>query len=162
MQRRRKYPTQKRLHELFTYHPSGWLVRRSTGRRAGCLATSGYWQTKIDGKLFYEHVLIFKYHKGYRPAVIDHINRDKIDNRIENLRKSSLSLNSMNTPTRKSSLGLRGIQPIKENNRKQKYRAYITFQRVNYSLGRFMTLKEAIKARRKAERDLGVAKCVCI
>lgn len=154
MKSRRIYPTQKRLQEIFTYCPSGQLVRRSTGRRGGCLGTTGYWQTIIDGKLYYEHVAIYIFHHEHRPNIIDHIDRNKLNNQIRNLRKATLALNSFNRKSQKSLLGVRGVQLDQTTNRRKPYRAYLNYENKNYYLGRYITLQEAKEARKNAEQKI--------
>lgn len=62
----------------------------------------------IAQKRYLRSRLIFLYHKGYLPKEIDHINRDSLDDRIENLRAYSHSLNCMN----KSTINLSGAKYI--------------------------------------------------
>ena len=55
--------------------------------RTGHIKDSGYESVKIDGREYYVHHLVwFYYHKRW-PIEIDHIDRCKINNRIENLRE---------------------------------------------------------------------------
>ena len=77
---------------------TGELERRkvSTHAKVGWIDGSGHLVTEIFGKPFYVHRLIFLYHHGYIPAQIDHINRVKTDNRIENLRECTHSQNILN------------------------------------------------------------------
>jgi len=66
-------------------------------QKAGCTNGGGYAQIQIEGKIFLAHRLIFLMHNGYLPKILDHINRNKQDNRIENLRGASKKLNSINS-----------------------------------------------------------------
>lgn len=74
----------------------------------------------------------------------DHINRDKLDNRRDNLRLVTHQINVLNTGLRSTNLtGYRGVSYDKKND---KYSAEIT---VNYKykrIGRFATAEEAAKA----------------
>ncbi len=95
--------TQEEIKRLF-YYEDGQLIRRiSVGGRSkkgaivGCKNNNGYLVVRIKDKLHYLHRLIFKYHHGFCPKIIDHINHIRDDNRIENLRKSTSSQNCMNT-----------------------------------------------------------------
>jgi hypothetical protein len=64
------------------------LVSGRLGRRAGFLKPDGYRQIKIDGIQYYEHRIAWVYVHGVDPEEmdVDHVNRVRSDNRIENLR----------------------------------------------------------------------------
>ena len=53
----------------------------------------------IKKKKYLRSRLVFLFHKGYFPKEIDHINRNPLDDRIQNLRASSRSLNNINKTT---------------------------------------------------------------
>lgn len=82
-------------------------------------------------------------------AVIDHINRNKVDNRKENLRICTNSFNQMNKGLRKdTSSGHIGVSFHKRMNKWVSY-LYYNNQRVHY--GQYDTKEEAIKTRKQAE-----------
>ena len=68
---------------------------RSLYRPAGT-PIHGYQQIKWGGKHWSVHRIIWEMHNGYTELVIDHINRDSQDNRLENLRAISHSANTAN------------------------------------------------------------------
>jgi uncharacterized protein (UPF0248 family) len=82
-------PDQKRIQEVFEYLPTGQLLRKKlnkiTGRK---VSTLGYYQAKIDGYIIPVHRLVYIYHHGKIPEGyhIDHIDHNRTNNRIENLR----------------------------------------------------------------------------
>jgi len=98
--------TQARLKELLHYDPKTgeftWLVDRTNGRKAGDAAGSlreGYRTIGVDGTQYYSHRLAVLYMTGAWPDAglhVDHINREKHDNRWENLRVVSRSKNMRN------------------------------------------------------------------
>ena len=100
-----KMPEMSVLKSRFTYL-DGLLYRG--GKAAGGVTEKGYVKINIDGTVYFSHRLIFYWHHGYCPEEIDHINRDRGDSRIENLRASSRSSNSHNTSPR-GKLGIRGV-----------------------------------------------------
>jgi len=93
-----------RAHEMFAYLDGGLIrmertsARALVGDEAGCLKSDGYCQISVDGRLYKRHRLIFFMFNGYWPKNdIDHINRDRSDDRIENLREATRSQNHRNS-----------------------------------------------------------------
>lgn len=87
---------QSLLQEIFEYK-DGQLYRKN-GQIAGGLHKSGYRQIKINGKSYPAHRLMWVYHHGSIEdnMQIDHINGQKDDNRIENLRLVTAQQNCHN------------------------------------------------------------------
>ena len=108
---------QSKLHEMFEYRDDGTLIHRHTvqgGKRAGEIAGSphnaGYRQITISRKKYLIHRLIWVYHYGEMPTQIDHINGQRSDNRIENLRECSYSQNHGNRRMRNDNTsGYKGV-----------------------------------------------------
>ena len=102
----------KELLETFRYDPDTGYIERikstrgkcdPTGVRIGSILSSGYRIMNWGGFKRYgmcpsqlEHRMIFLMYHGTIPEMIDHINGDKSDNRIENLRPTNKSLNGLN------------------------------------------------------------------
>ena len=92
-----------RLKQLLHYNRRTglfrWKVRRSTSSPAGSIAgrteSKGYTQIGVDGTRYMAHRLAWLWCKGEisDALVIDHINGDRQDNRIENLRAVSFTEN---------------------------------------------------------------------
>ena len=87
-------PSKERLHDLFEYC-NGALYWRNcpssripAGSKVGYLGPNGYLTTKVKGTNYQVSRLIWAWHNGHTPTdlVVDHINHDRSDNRIENLR----------------------------------------------------------------------------
>lgn len=127
-------PSQERLLYLFEYIDEGKFIRRnlpSSMSRAkvgevvkGGICTSGYYQIHVDGVYYFLHRLIWVYHNGYwEENEIDHINRVRTDNRIENLRAVSKSCNARNTTTQLRSTS--GIKGVVWSNKENRWRAHI-------------------------------------
>lgn len=109
-------PSQKYLAECFSYcletgelrwkkRPAGHFGSSHSaktrnvnriGKIAGRDNGSGYLKVGIDGKRFRVHRLIWKLVHGTEPRIIDHINHNRSDNRIENLRDVSHAENMQN------------------------------------------------------------------
>ena len=63
---------------------------------AGSIHKTGYRHITWMGKVHKAHRLIFMLHHGYLPPEVDHINGDRQDNRLENLRPATRSQNQCN------------------------------------------------------------------
>ena len=71
--------------------------KKKFGERAGSKAeSSAYRILTVDGKKLLEHRVIYFLCHGDWPDLVDHINKDKLDNRIENLRPATKSQNALN------------------------------------------------------------------
>lgn len=88
--------TYKECRRLFTYK-DGFLTRvvrtSGIGDKCGTVNFNGYLQIRVHGKVYLAHRLIWLYHYKKWPKQIDHINRNRLDNRIENLRDCSQRIN---------------------------------------------------------------------
>jgi HNH endonuclease/AP2 domain len=133
--------TQARLQELFLYD-NGNLVRRvsvkgsNAGTVIGTRRAKGYFVAMVDGKSYRVHHLVWMYHHGHFVPELDHINRDRGDNRIENLRPCTHSQNLGNSRARVHKY--KGVTFCKAT---EKWRA-----QMNGHLGRFDTIEEAALA----------------
>jgi hypothetical protein len=91
------------------------------------------------------------WHHGYLPAEIDHRNRDKVDNRIENLRPATSSQNKGNIGLlRTNRSGYRGVSL---NSRSGKWHAQIKINGKQTYLGRFDTPEQAALRYNEAARQ---------
>lgn len=104
--------------------------------------------TSNDGRTIHLHHLVYGKPNGQN--VIDHINGDKLDSRLCNLREVSRSTNNFNQPERRhNTSGKTGV--YREGS---KWVAQISKNKVNYNLGRFDNFEDAVEAREHAERLL--------
>ena len=65
-------------------------------KEAGFVTKKGYRKVEFDGRKYGTHQIVFALHHGYIPNAVDHINTDKLDNRIENLREADRCQNGYN------------------------------------------------------------------
>ena len=120
------------------------------GTEAGSLHKSGYLHVSFDGKKHKLHRLIWEYHNGSQPeGVIDHINGDKADNRIENLRDVSQQTNCQNMKPRDNAV----ISGVYKRNKRgcESWYASISIDGMKKHLLSTKDLFEAICARKSAE-----------
>jgi hypothetical protein len=146
--------TQDLIKELFFYE-NGKLFNRFkrsgsalAGEEAGYLQAYGYRRIKINRKLYYSHRLIYMYHNGEITdnLHIDHIDRDKSNNNIENLRLVTEQENQWN----------RGDKGYCFHKRDNKFMAYIKLNGKRIHLGYFDTAEEAKNAYLKAKKELHI------
>lgn len=110
--------TAERLHEVLTYWPEtgdfywtnssrpGW-----NGKRAGSPSSGGYLQILVDGRPHRAHRLAWLYMTGAWPELeVDHRDRDRTNNRWDNLRLSTDSQQCRNrSTTRLNTTGILGV-----------------------------------------------------
>ena len=88
---------------------------------------------------------------GEPSGEIDHINRNKLDNRRSNLREVTRSMNCLNKGLqRNNTSGHAGVRYDKSKTSLKKWRAWIQVKGKIYNLGCFETKKEAVGARKAA------------
>jgi len=150
----------KIICEYMTYNKdSGFLVwKKSLGRKikpgnvVGSLNYKGYIEFDIFGKRYRAHRVIWAMQTGSDTDLqIDHINGVKSDNRIENLRAVTCSVNMQNQRNAKktSKTGILGASP-----RGSKFVAQIKAQGAKKYIGMFHSAEEAGQAYLLAKRRL--------
>ena len=147
--------TQNILKEYFDYD-DGYLVwkknttfRNHIGKRAGVIGKNGYVYVGILGNKTLAHRLIWMYHNGEWPHEIDHIDRNRANNRIENLRIVDRQQNNFNCGISKNNKS--GVTGVSWHSRSKKWRAHIMLDYKQISLGLYDSVQEAAKARSEAE-----------
>lgn len=118
MNKRVKIPCQQKLNELFDYDPStGYLFDAGTSKRADYKHGRGYRCVYIKDRAYMAHRVIWKMKRGVVPEYLDHINMDKSDNRMENIRAASSKINSLNRNAQSNNrLGIQGVHFSKAKN----------------------------------------------
>ena len=148
------------LNELFEYDKETgdliWKVRKAqsvkVGDIAGYLQSTGYKRLKINAKAYLVHRIVFLMHKGYLPKTIDHINGDRLDNRIENLRAVTANQNQHNRKLNSNNTsGFKGVSWCKTH---KHWRAAVKLEGKKIHLGLFKTPEEADAVVRKAREEL--------
>lgn len=121
------------------------------GEVAGSInKNNGYIQIRINQKTYLAHRLAFAFTYGYFPKEVDHKNHIRTDNMISNLRESNRAENSRNLKNyNKNSEFAISIQ--KNGN----FRVRPKFNGLNYHLGIFNNIEDAIKIRNKFYQEKG-------
>lgn len=139
------------------YRAFHWIVKRKgvkKGGIAGSKMSHGYIAIRIDGQDYTAHRLVWLYVHGSEPSgYIDHINGDRADNRLANLRDVSQMVNMQNVYAAKSNskTGLRGVS---WHAQRGKYTARIKAGGRYLSLGLHDTPEGAHAAYLEAKRRL--------
>jgi hypothetical protein len=140
------------LRETFTYENGELFWNKShnnsyTGKKAGGIGHDGYIRLVWERKSYRLHSLIWIWHNGEIPNgfVIDHINQDKTDNRIENLRLATRRQNATNCKSRND-------LPVGIGRSGSGFRVQVTRPDRSVFHKRCKTLEEAIEVNRTARQ----------
>lgn len=142
-----------RALQIFEYRDGRLFWKEKAGKKVAIGARAGwshpvgiYRYVKINGVCFLEHRVVWAMHNNAWPKYeIDHINRVRNDNRIENLRCVTHVQNQANLPLRKDNkYGHTGIRWRSDRN---KWQAYVHSLGKFVSIGHFQDKKMAIEAR---------------
>lgn len=126
-------------------------IRKKAGTPAGWLSCSGYWVVWLDGVNIQGHQAVWALTRGEWPqALIDHKDRDRANNRPDNLRLATKSQNSANTAKRRGN-GPRGVAKVVGCER---WAAKIAVNGKQIYLGIFKSPEEASSAYEKAAREI--------
>ena len=155
--------TAERLREVLRYDPETglWQWRTTIAKRAragspaGTLKRSGYVRINIFGVAYPSHRLAWLYVYGRWPSqTIDHINGNRADNRICNLRDVPMRINIQNKrkPVCTNRTGFLGIR--RDPTSIARWSAKIVVDGKAVFLGQFPSPEDAHQAYLKAKRIL--------
>jgi len=129
------------LNEIFHYEDGNLIWKKKIahntiiGKIAGRTYDIGYKSIGLYGKEYMSHRLVFMFHHGYFPKEVDHIDGNKSNNRIENLRPATHSENLKNQKIRTTNVsGHKNVGWVK---REQKWRVRITVNFKDKHIGYF-------------------------
>ena len=151
--------TQEQAKELFKYKDGilHWKTRHKNSRKAkddleaGTVSTYGYKRVTHKQVKYYVHQLVFLLHHGFIPKMIDHIDGDCNNNKIENLREANKMTNAYNTPLYRKSKS--GCKNVIWHNQHQKWAVRLIANKKSIHIGLYEDLElaelVAIMAREK-------------
>ena len=151
---------------VMTWHPrslnwfpsarimKGWNSRLAGKSALDCRDAYGYRVGRIQNRMYKAHRVAWAYYYGEWPEKhIDHVNHDRADNRIENLRAVDSAGNQRNMARfRTNTSGVTGVYWHKGS---EKWTAQVSVEGASQYLGIFPTLDDAANARASAERLYG-------
>lgn len=144
--------TQERLKEIISYDPETGIFRQlqyrrgwPAGRITGNVSGSGYLRVRADNVCYQAHRLAWLYMTGSFPsALVDHIDRDKLNNRWTNLREATHAQNNQNRV--KSSASTSGHIGVSWSKTEKKWLARIGIDRKKLVLGSYINFEDAVQA----------------
>lgn len=152
------------IRRYMSYDPSTGKLRwkekpnrnLAEGKEIGKENSWGHLCFGFRGRTWMVHrVAWFLYYGRWPEYQIDHINRVKTDNRIENLRDVPQNINQQNqgNPHRNNKAGFLGVT-LRGDGRPNPYRAAIKTNGKNFNLGSFATAEEAHAVYLEAKRKI--------
>lgn len=131
-----------------------WNSRYANKEAFTAINNVGYHFGQIGHRPYLAHVVIWLIVTGDWPTLqIDHINGDKLDNRLVNLRHVSQAINQLNQ--KRSKRNKSGVMGVFFIGRINKWNAYINKDRKHHNLGYFHSFQDAVAARKSAETQMG-------
>ena len=157
----RRLPSINRLLELFEYNPIDETIKRKRAmgpyKRGSfltpyCNTQRDYSRIRVDKQQYPYHRIKWLLHYGVDPYPyeVDHINNDRLDNRMSNLRLVTIQQNNQNRSIRSDNKsGYIGVF-----RRGNKWVAHIKHNNIRYHLGSFDSVNEAVNIRNNKGREL--------
>lgn len=166
----RDLPSPEYLRQRLRYDPETGLLywreypnfsmrwnSKYPNRVAGLINPRGYWRVCIDYKVYQAHRIIWAMEYGHWPKKeIDHIDGDKTNNRLSNLRLVDRVENSRNLSI--ASNNTSGVTGVSWHKKCNKWTVRIRYNGYYHYLGLFSSFDEAVKVRKNAEARLGFHK----
>jgi len=148
-----KIITQEYLHELFDYKDGELFWKKKPNRYANIKIgqkagryREGYFDTSINAKRYQNHKIIFMMFYGFMPKILDHIDCNPSNNKIENLREATQQQNCLNRKLSKSNKS--GYKNIYWHEKTKKWAIGLKTSEKRY-YGEYSFIEEAIKIAKK-------------
>jgi hypothetical protein len=153
--------SREKANELFRYDGMNLFWKkpgggRQRGKHAGRIGNTGYWRISHLGKSYMAHNIIYNMIHGLIPdgLSVDHVDRDRLNNRIDNLRLATAKEQANNrTPVSFMSNSTSGRIGVGWHKSTGLWRAHYKKAGKQISLGYFKLKDDAIKARIAYEEE---------
>lgn len=131
----------KEISEVL-YYKDGLLFWKKNNKLAGTVTKSGYLKVQINKVVYYSHRLIWVLFNKEIPVdkQVDHIDRNKSNNKIINLRLVDSVGNALNKPCKESNTGIKGVSKDRDY-----YKVSFTVKNKSVHVGNYKNLDEAKK-----------------
>ena len=138
--------TQLDVVKNFTYKDGHLYWKRprlgiQVNDQAGSVDTKCYLRIRFNGKKYLNHRLIFLMHYGHLPEMLDHIDNNPLNNRIENLRPATRKENGYNRSVQKNNNS--GYKNVYWHKQAKRWSVTITFNKKIKYIGLFKDLELA-------------------
>lgn len=141
---------------LLKWKDANWSGKKQ-GWFCGTLSGGGYLKVMINGNRYAVHRIAWAVTHGYWPENdIDHIDGERTNNKIENLREATRSMNCRNAKKPKNNTS--GFIGVGFCNRQKLWFAKIRVDGVLMNLGYFRSIEGAIQSRKNANAKYGFHK----
>lgn len=141
------------LNAYYQYDPDTGILKNKKGQSVGTVSIQGYLVVNLRGKCMYCHRIGYALHYGTldKNVSIDHIDGNKLNNTISNLRAVSHKTNLRNQKLRSTNKsGQMGVYRHGD-----RWRVRITVDGKYKHIGIFDTKELAVQARKQAEKQHG-------
>lgn len=127
------------LHDYYEYD-DGLLLNKQTKHIYCNVDKEGYLRIRVEGREYRAHRIIWEMFNGPIPEgmLVDHIDGDTLNNRIENLRLATRRENNINAKATTNRSLPKGV-----SSNGKKYRVRLTFEGTTLCLGSYHTIEEA-------------------
>lgn len=147
-----RYLEHEDYYELFNDKNDSFIISKADFEKVHthrwAKGSDGYWFTRINKK----NIRLHRFILNEEAECIDHINRNRNDNRRENLRGCSFQQNSTNKSLQSNNTSkIAGVQWYAD---RQKWMASLTYKKQYHYLGTYVNKEDAIRARLKAEKEI--------
>lgn len=149
--------THNETKEMFDYRDGHLYWQRKVNKRhgihtpAGTVNSFGYRVITIKGKKIHAHRLVWLWHNAELPEQVDHINGDRADNRMENLRAANCMTNAFNSKLKADNTS--GVKGVSWCNTYKKWIVQIHAFKRKVS-GRFKSFEEAVTFAKQKRAEL--------